>query len=89
MPNHESIKFILGVNAYNVLNHPNFTNPSSDIGNGGVVTTGGGVNGTGPNFSQNLGRSFGTASVPTSIYGSGLGGDASIRILQLHAKIAF
>ena len=89
LPSHESIKFIIGVNAYNVLNHPNFINPSSDIGNGGVVTTGGGGNGLGPNFSQNLGRSFGTASVPTSIYGAGLGGDASIRILQLHAKVSF
>ena len=71
IPSHENIKMILGINAYNVLNHPNFGNPSSDTVNG------------------NLGYSFNTVSVPTSIYGSGLGGDASIRILQLHAKVSF
>jgi hypothetical protein len=36
-----------------------------------------------------FGQSFFTANVPTSIYGAALGGDASIRILQLHAKVSF
>ena len=77
----EQLKMIVGVNAYNVLNHPNFANPSTDIGVGGSVA----ANGVSPNF----GHIFGTVSVPTSIYGAGLGGDASIRILQLHAKVSF
>jgi hypothetical protein len=36
-----------------------------------------------------FGFSESTVSVPTSIYGSGLGASASPRILQLHAKVTF
>ena len=61
----------IGANFYNILNHPNFANPVSDIANG------------------QFGQSISTVSVPTSIYGSGLGGDASTRQVQLHAKISF
>ena len=68
----ENLKMIVGANFYNILNHPNFANPSSDISDIGT-----------------LGRTFSTVSVPTSIYGSGLGGDASIRVIQLHAKVSF
>jgi outer membrane receptor protein involved in Fe transport len=39
--------------------------------------------------SPNFGQSFSTVSPPTSIYGAFLGGDASVRILQLTGKINF
>ena len=81
----ESLKMIVGVNAYNILNHPNFGNPSGDIGNGGSVINSDGTT----NYAPTFGHVYSTVSVPTSIYGSGLGGDASIRILQLHAKVSF
>ena len=31
---YESVKFNVGANFYNILNHPNFGNPASDIGLG-------------------------------------------------------
>ena len=68
---YEGIKLTVGAVFYNILNHPNFGNPVSDIGN--------------PSF----GQTFNTVSVPTSIYGAGLGGDAAPRIIQLHAKVSF
>ncbi len=68
----ENLKMQIGANFYNVLNHPNFANPVSDIAN-----------------TNEFGQSLSTVSVPTSIYGSGLGGDASTRIVQLHAKVSF
>ncbi len=63
--------FKLGMQGYNVLNHPNFQNPTFDYSSAsfGMVTS--------------------TASVPTSVFGSFLGGDASPRILQLKANITF
>jgi hypothetical protein len=36
-----------------------------------------------------LGQSFSTVSPPTSIYGAFLGGDASVRIVQLTGKLTF
>jgi hypothetical protein len=36
-----------------------------------------------------FGQSIQTVSPPTSIYGSALGGDASVRILQLTGKFTF
>jgi hypothetical protein len=66
------IAFLAGVNAYNILNHPNFANPDSDYGTPAT-----------------FGYSESTVSVPTSIYGAGLGASASPRILQLHAKVTF
>ncbi len=68
---YEGLRLILGVNAFNILNHPNFANPNSNVS------------------ASSFGFTTSTVSVPTSIYGSGLGGDASIRILQLHAKVSF
>jgi hypothetical protein len=40
-------------------------------------------------FSPQFGQSLSTVSPPTSIYGSFLGGDASVRIVQLTGKITF
>jgi len=70
------IALLVGANGYNILNHPNFANPSADFGQSGAV-------------GDNFGYSLSTVSVSTSIYGSGLGASASPRILQLHAKVTF
>jgi hypothetical protein len=39
--------------------------------------------------SPQFGQSLQTVSPPTSIYGFGLGGDASVRIVQLTGKFTF
>jgi hypothetical protein len=39
--------------------------------------------------SSSFGKSFGTVSPPTSIYGAFLGGDASVRIVQFTGKLTF
>lgn len=62
----------LGVQMFNLFNHPNFDLPVNDIANSGQ-----------------FGTIINTASVPTSILGSFLGGDASPRIIELTAKITF
>jgi hypothetical protein len=72
IPGLESGMFQIGVEAYNVLNHPNFLNPDTNFSDGpgfGVITA--------------------TASAPTSVFGSGLGGNASARILQLKGTFKF
>ena len=69
----ESTKLNLGTTAYNLFNHPNFQNPNAVINNGSSV----------------FGHSLQTAFPPTSIYGAFLGGDASVRILQITAKLVF
>jgi len=71
IPSSETASFQVGVQAYNVFNHPNFANPIYDIS------------------SPVFGQVFSTVSVPTSVFGSFLGGDASPRILQLKAKFQF
>jgi hypothetical protein len=72
VPRLESGMFQVGVQAYNVLNHPNFLNPDTNYSDGpgfGVITA--------------------TASAPTGVFGSGLGGNGSARILQLKATFKF
>jgi hypothetical protein len=72
VPGMESGLFQIGVEAYNILNHPNFLNPDTNFSDGpgfGVITA--------------------TASAPTSVFGSALGGNASARILQLKANFRF
>ncbi|MGD0889965.1 MAG: carboxypeptidase regulatory-like domain-containing protein [Terracidiphilus sp.] len=72
IPGLESGLFQIGVEAYNILNHPNFLNPDTNYSDGpafGTITA--------------------TASGPTSVFGSGLGGNSSARILQLKANIKF
>lgn len=71
LPRLESGKVQVGVQAYNILNHPNFQNP--------------GFNFSAPGF----GTVTQTASSPTSVFGSFLGGDSSPRILQLKATFQF
>jgi len=72
VPKLESGLFQVGVQAYNILNHPNFLNPDTNLSDGpgfGLVTA--------------------TASAPTSVFGTGLGGNSSARILQLKANFKF
>ena len=72
VPRLESGLLQIGVEAYNVLNHPNFLNPDTNFSDGpgfGVITE--------------------TASAPTSVFGSGLGGNSSARIIQLKGTFKF
>jgi hypothetical protein len=71
IPLSESTNFQIGMQGYNILNHPNFANPVNNFSD--------------PSF----GYIQSTVSVPTSVFGSFLGGDASPRILQLKAKFTF
>jgi len=71
IPGTEAAQFQIGADAYNVLNHPNFLNPTFDAD------------------SPSFGDIFTQASVPTSVYGSFLGGNAAPRIMQLKATIQF
>jgi Carboxypeptidase regulatory-like domain len=73
IPHWESAKLGLGVQFFNILNHPNFDQPNRDISN------------TAGQFGQILR----TVNTPTSILGSFLGGDASPRLIQLTAKFNF
>ncbi|MBV8114061.1 MAG: carboxypeptidase regulatory-like domain-containing protein [Silvibacterium sp.] len=71
IPHHESVRFTVGAQFFNVLNHPNFAQPISDVSSPlfGLITS--------------------TVSTPTSIFGSGLGGDASPRLIQWKASFTF
>ncbi len=71
IPHLETAKLGIGVQFFNLFNHPNFASPVNDESN--------------PNFAQV--RS--TVNPPTSILGSFLGGDASVRLIQLTAKFNF
>ncbi len=71
-PGWEQAQLGLGVQFFNLFNHPNFDQPVGDIAN-----------------ASQFGTVINTVSVPTSILGSFLGGDASPRVVQLTAKITF
>ena len=73
IPKWETAQFSIGARFFNVFNHPNFAFPV-------MIFT--------PN-SSTFGRIIQTVSSPTSIYGSGLGADASPRLIQLQAKFTF
>jgi hypothetical protein len=73
IPHWESAKLGLGVQFFNVLNHPNFDQPVRDISNG----------------AGQFGQILRMVNTPTSILGSFLGGDAAPRLIQLTAKINF
>lgn len=70
----EKATFAVGANFYNVLNHPNFANPNSD------------VNGI---YNAPFGTVTSTSVPATSIYGSFVGSAVSGRVVQLHARIEF
>ena len=67
----ERVTFGIGVQAFNVFNHPNFSTPDANIGDSTFGTIGGMVNS------------------PTSPYGTFLGFDSSVRVVQLSGKILF
>ena len=64
----------LGAQFYNILNHPNFANPNFDIAKSGGF---------------GFGAITATVGPPTGIYGSGLGGDSSVRLIQFKANFRF
>lgn len=68
----EAANLEFGLQGYNILNHPNFANPSFNFDN-----------------PSSFGFVQRTVSVPTSVFGSFLGGDASPRILQLKGSFTF
>jgi hypothetical protein len=72
IPRWETAKLGLGIQFFNLFNHPNFQPPINDINN-----------------TSAFGQVQGTVNPPTSILGSFLGGDASVRLIQLTAKFNF
>ncbi len=83
VPHYEHAHLKLGVQFFNLLNHPNFAQPAHDLApcyTGGKFT---GCAGT------TVGTISATVNPPTSILGSFLGGDASPRLIQLKANINF
>jgi hypothetical protein len=73
IPHWESAKLGIGVQFFNILNHPNFDQPIRDISNS----------------AGQFGQIVKMVNTPTSILGSFLGGDAAPRLIQLTAKINF
>jgi hypothetical protein len=73
VPKWESAKLGLGVQFFNILNHPNFDQPVRDISNS----------------AGQFGQILRMVNTPTSILGSFLGGDAAPRLIQLTAKLNF
>lgn len=71
IPGWESAQLGVGVQFFNLLNHPNFDQPIGNLA------------------SSQFGTVQNTVSVPTSILGSFLGGDASPRIIELTAALTF
>lgn len=67
----EGMNLGIGVQAFNVFNHPNFANPDSGLGD------------------ATFGKISEMANSPTSPYGTFLGFDSSVRVVQLSAKITF
>jgi Carboxypeptidase regulatory-like domain len=67
----EQRKLKIGMQAFNVFNHPNFGLPDSGMGD------------------ATFGQILGMASAPTSPYGSFLGFDSSVRVVQLSGKFVF
>jgi len=71
LPRWEAAQFGLGLQFYNIFNHPNFDAPVANIAD--------------PRF----GTIIRTVSSPTTPFGSGLGADASPRIIQIKAQFTF
>jgi hypothetical protein len=71
--NENGLRLILGANAYNILNHPNFGNPDSDINDGPGV----------------FGTILNTVTPASSPFGNFQGSAVSGRILQLEMQVKF
>jgi hypothetical protein len=70
----EGVTFVVGAQAYNIFNHPNFGNP------GGTLVEGGG---------GNFGLISNTQAPPTSPYGSFQGAAVTQRLLVVTGKVTF
>lgn len=71
LPISEASNLGIGLQFFNLLNHPNFDQPDADVA------------------SPTFGTILSTVSVPTSILGSFLGGDASPRLIQVKGTLTF
>jgi hypothetical protein len=71
IPINETSNFSVGLQFFNILNHPNFDQPDANVS------------------SPTFGSIINTVSVPTSILGSFLGGDASPRLIQIKGMLTF
>jgi hypothetical protein len=71
----ERMVFNFGIQAYNLLNHPNFANPTTT---GGASLS-----------SSSFGLITTTLGPPTSIYGTGQGAAVSGRLLVLSGRFTF
>ena len=69
---YERMNFAVGLQAFNVLNHPNFSNPYHDMGD---LTSFGQIDTMQP--------------MPTSPYGTFLGFDSSVRVVQINGRLTF
>jgi hypothetical protein len=71
LPISETSNFGVGLQFFNIFNHPNFDLPDANVS------------------SPTFGSIINTVSIPTSILGSFLGGDASPRLIQVKATLTF
>jgi len=71
LPRHESIALGIGLQFFNVFNHPNFGFPDAGLS------------------SSTFGQISSLQQPPTSILGSGFGGDAAPRMIQIKAQLQF
>jgi hypothetical protein len=69
----ERVKFTMGANFFNILNHPHFATPENNL-----------VGGIGQ-----FGQIYATAPTPTSIYGAFQTAGVTGRLVQLVGKITF
>jgi hypothetical protein len=74
----ERIQLRVDAQFYNLLNHPNFNTPGYTFGEPGEASTLVGV-----------GTISSAVNPPTSLLGSGLGGDNSVRMIALKAELIF
>jgi hypothetical protein len=71
IPGWEKGQLGIGLQFFNLFNHPNFDLPVPNLA------------------ASNFGTIINTATVPTSIFGAFLGGDASPRIIEFTTKLTF
>jgi hypothetical protein len=71
IPGREGLTLSIGLQFFNLFNHPNFGFPDPGVG------------------SPTFGQIFNLEQPPTSILGSGFGGDASPRMIQVKTQLQF
>jgi hypothetical protein len=73
----EAMGLGIGASFYNILNHPNFTNPDNNFADGDPAAGG------------TFGKVLTTTAPPTGPYGAFAAGLPSGRIIQFHCKLVF